>query len=124
MADCESNNSVSIVVSGGFNNERMMSPSSILTTTISGGPSNAVPLTRQGNPEQLLEDDHFIQQHSFPVPSELLTAAFVRKHVRDETKQAVLLDKKQPHSDLLAIHGNKGGLHIFDKTHGMWLASL
>ena len=101
-----------------------MSRNFIFTTSISGDPSNAVPLTWQENPEQLLENDLFIQQHSFPVPSELLTAAFVCKHVRDETKKAVLLDKKQPHSDLLAIHGNRGGLHIFDKTHGMWLASL
>ena len=54
--------------------------------------------------------------------SELMTADFVLKHVRDEKKHAVLLDKKQPHSDLLAIHGFRGGLHIFDKTHCMWLA--
>jgi len=58
------------------------------------------------------------------VPSELLTANFVLKHVRDKKKQAVLLDKKQPHSDLLAIQGFEGGLHIFDKTHGMWLAGI
>ena len=87
-----------------------------------GNPISVVPLTWQGNPEQLLKKDYFRQQQAFPVSSELITADFVLDHVRDERKQAVLLDKKQPHSDLLAIHGQNGGLHIFDKTHCMWLA--
>ena len=55
--------------------------------------------------------------------SELLTADFVHENVRDEKKKAVLLDKKQPHSDLLAIYGHDE-LLIFDKTHGMWLTHL
>ena len=100
-------------------NNGTMSRSLIFTTSISGDPKNSVPLAWKGNPKQ-----RFSQNHSFPLPSELLTAAFVRKNVRDKTKQAVLLDKKQPHSDLLAIHGHEGGMHIFDKTHGMWLACL
>jgi len=98
-----------------------MSRNLIFTASISGDLRNVVPLTWQGNPEQLVKEGRFYQQHSFPVPSELLTAAFVRKHVSDDTKKAVLLDKKQPHSDLLAINGQEGGLHIFDKTHRMWL---
>ena len=108
------------MVYGGYNGGNM-SRSLIFTASISGDPRNVFPLTWQGNPEQLLEDDYFTEQHSFPVPSKLLTAAFVRKHVRDSKKKAVLLDMKQPHSDLLAIHGQYEGLHIFDKTHRMWL---
>ena len=63
----------------------------------------------------------FTQQHAFPVSSELLTAKFVSKYVKDAAKRAVLLDKTQAHSDLLAVHGMLGGIHIFDKTHGVWM---
>ena len=53
--------------------------------------------------------------------SDLLTPAFVQDHVRDSAKKALLLDLKQPHSDLVAVHGYDKGLHIFDKTHRIWL---
>ena len=125
LADSESNDSISFLVSGGINNEEYLSRSQILTTSISGKhPRNVAPLTWQGNPEQLLIEERFVQQQAFPVSSQLMTADFVRKHVRDEKKQAVLLDKKQPGSDLLVLAGLTGKLHIFDKTHRMWLACL
>ena len=111
-------NSISFMVCGGFN-KGMMTRSQILTTSLSSGH-----MTLQENLEQLTEKDDFRQNLTVPVSSELLTEDFVRKHVSDEKKQAILLDKKQPHSDLLAIHGKAGALHIFDKTHGMWLTCL
>ena len=49
-------------------------------------------------------EDQFIQA-AFPVSSELLTAEFVREHVSGAAKQAVLLDLKQPHPELIAVHG-------------------
>ena len=86
LADCESNNSISFLVCGGFN-EGYMSRSQLLTTSYPcGNPISVVPLSWQGNFDKLLKKDSFTQQQSFPVPSELLTAAFVRQHVRDETK--------------------------------------
>jgi len=57
LADCESNNSISFVVCGGYGTKGKMSRNLIFTTSISGDPSNVVPLTWQGNPEQLLEND-------------------------------------------------------------------
>ena len=91
------------------------------TSYLCGNPISVVPLTWQGNPEQLVKKDYFLQQQTFPVSSELMTADFVRKHVRDEKKQAVLLDMKQPRSDLLALVDRFGQLNIFDKTHRMWI---
>ena len=98
-----------------------MSRSMILSTAHSGEHANtSAPLTWNGNNDQLLEKDLFIQQGAFPVSSKLLTAAFVRKHVRDEAKQALLCDLTQPRSELVAVHG-MSGLHIFDMTHRVWL---
>jgi len=49
-------------------------------------------MTWNGNFQELLERDEFVQQGAFPVSSDLLTTEFVYAHVRDEAKQAVLLD--------------------------------
>ena len=93
-----------------------------MTTSFSGKhPRNVVPLTWQGKNEHLQYGHTFDQQQTFSVSSELMTADFVRKHVRDEKKQAVLLDMKQPRSDLLALVDRFGQLNIFDKTHRMWI---
>jgi hypothetical protein len=117
-----SNNRTSFVVCGGFNNQGLMSRSMILSTAHSGEHANtSAPLTWNGNNDQLLEADGFIQKGAFPVSSKLLTAAFLRKHVRDEAKQALLCDLTQPRSELVAVQGFYNGLHIFDKTHRIWL---
>ena len=71
--------------------------------------------TWQGEEEELPVADLFVKSGAFAISSELLTAEFVRGHVGDAAKRAVLLDLKQPRSQLLALHGYKG-LHIFDKT--------
>ena len=76
--------------------------------------SNIFPHKWRGKHE-VLPKDKFTQHDAFEVSSELLTAEFVREHVGHAAKRAVLLDLKQPHSQLLALHGYKG-LHIFDKT--------
>ena len=119
-----SNNRTSFVVCGGINNLFDMSRKSmILSTAHSGEHANtSAPLTWNGDNDQLLEEDLFRQQGAFPVSSKLLTAAFVRKHVRDEAKQALLCDLTQPRSELVAVHGKKKGLHIFDMTNRIWLA--
>ena len=92
MLDNEKNR-ISFVVCGGFNVSRTLS----FTTSILGeDPSKTVEL------EPLPIEDDFIQQHAFHV-----TEDFVRKNVKHS-------------NDLIAIQGvNK--LHIFDKTHRLWL---
>ena len=98
-----------------------MSRSMIFSMAHSGEHANtSAPLTWNGNNDQLVEADDFTQQGAFPVSSKLLTAAFVRKHVRDKAKQALLCDLTQPRSELVAVHGRMG-LHIFDMTHRIWL---
>ena len=103
LADSESNDSISFLVCGGYN-KGYWGRCKILSTNFLGKhPKNVATLTWQGNEEQILEGNVFVQQQAFSVSSELMTPDFVLKKVRDEKKQAVLLDKKQPHSDLLAL---------------------
>ena len=100
-----------------------MSRSMLFSTSHTGEYTNtSVPLTWNGKNDHPLKGDSFTQQGAFPVSSELLTNEFVRKHVRDAAKKAVLRDLTQPHSDLVAVLGEDEGLQIFDKTHRTWVA--
>ena len=52
----------------------------------------------------------------------MLTPDFVAKKVKSAETKALLRDLQQPASQLLAAQGDKGKLHIFDKTSMLWLA--
>jgi hypothetical protein len=79
-----SNDRISYVFSGGYN-EGGMNRTVIFSTSKTGKDysSKLVPLDWQGNHEELPKKGDLIKQHAFPVPSKLLTASFVSKHVAD-----------------------------------------
>ena len=84
------------------------------------------PLTRKNEylfevPEKLPFGDEFMQNAVFPLSESLITSKFVKKQVNEE-KRAVLLDLKQPRSQLFAVVG-RNALHVFDKSHDLWISS-
>ena len=72
--------------------------------------------------EQLLMDDTFPQPAiTFPLSSSFLTPDFVEEHVECFVTKAYLKDlRRYPASQLVAAVGMRA-IHIFDKTHGLWV---
>ena len=101
------------LICGGQEEEGLTGRSRILS--ISRSEANMVTHRWRGKNEELPIDGLFRQRGSFSVSTDLLTPEFVQSHVSDAAKRAVLLDLKQPSSELLALHGNNG-IYIFDKS--------
>jgi len=79
---------------------------------------------QQINGERLRKVDYFTQTHSFAVSSTILNPAFLASEVTCRETRDLLGDMRQPHSQLLAAHGDSDSLHIFDQTHMIWIARL
>jgi hypothetical protein len=77
---------------------------------------------QQINGERLRQADAFSQTHSFAVSSTILNPAFLAREVTCRETRDLLDDMRQPHSQLLAAHGDSKCLHIFDQTHMIWIA--
>ena len=65
------------------------------------------------------QDDFSDKAVVFPLPSTILTAAFVSGFSAEA--KALVSNLRMPNPQLLAIQGDYKGMHIFDKASMVWL---